>query len=66
MNEMLKFLGFVLLVFVVADLITLPCECEKLPDNYFIIESKETEMCVDENRKTFITKVTKSGRVERN
>lgn len=40
------------------------CDCEKLPENYFVVETKETETCIDENRQTIITKVIKSGKVE--
>lgn len=43
-----------------------PCNCPTVPKNYFFIETKETEMCVDENRQTIVTKVTKSGKVDFN
>ncbi len=39
------------------------CNCS-LPEDYFVIETKETEMCVDENRETFVTKIVKHGRYE--
>lgn len=42
------------------------CNCQKLPENYFVVETKETEMCVDESRQTIVTKITKSGKVEFN
>ena len=44
---------------------TKQCNCQP-PEDYFIIETKETEMCLDENRETFVTKVTKSGKFELN
>ena len=40
------------------------CNCPELPKNYFIVETKETEMCVDDKRKTIVTKVTKQGKYE--
>lgn len=40
------------------------CNCPKLPKNYFTVETKETEMCVDDKRKTIVTKITKQGKVE--
>ena len=40
------------------------CNCQKLPENYFVVETKETEMCIDESRQTIVTKVTRQGKVE--
>lgn len=46
--------------------VTPTCNCAKLPKDYFVVETKETEMCIDENRQSVITKVVKSGKVEIN
>jgi hypothetical protein len=40
------------------------CNCPQIPKNYFTVETKETEMCVDEKRRTIVTKITKQGKVE--
>lgn len=40
------------------------CNCPTLPENYFVVETKETEMCIDENRETVVTKITRSASVE--
>lgn len=40
------------------------CNCPQMPENYFVVETKETEMCLDENRQTVITKVTRQGKVD--
>ena len=40
------------------------CNCPQLPKNYFVVETKETEMCVDDKRRTIVTKITKQGKVE--
>jgi hypothetical protein len=40
------------------------CNCQLPPEDYFIIETKETEMCVDKNRETIVTKITRQGKVE--
>ena len=41
-----------------------PCVCASLPENYFFIETFEDEMCVDQDRTTFITSTTSMGRAE--
>ena len=38
--------------------------CPKLPDNYFTIESVETQHCVNTIGDTIISKVIKESRVE--
>ena len=40
------------------------CNCQLPPEDYFIIETKETEMCIDENRETIVTKITRQGKVD--
>lgn len=36
------------------------------PKDYFIVETKEVESCIDSNRNIHVTKVTKQGKVEYN
>ena len=42
------------------------CSCPKVPENYFIIETKETEMCLTEDRTTVVTQIIKQGKVDFN
>jgi hypothetical protein len=42
------------------------CDCPELPENYFVVETKETETCIDSNRETIVTKVVRSANVESN
>ncbi len=61
----MKWLFEVLIIGGVMWFVFSPSECNcSLPEDYFIIETKETEMCVDESRETFVTKIVKHGRHE--
>lgn len=42
-----------------------PCVCEELPEDYFVIETRETETCIDENRKIHVTKITKQSKIDK-
>ena len=42
-----------------------PCNCAVpvLPQNHFIVDTYETETCVDKNRNTIVTREVKSSKV---
>jgi len=61
--EVLLIGGVIWFVFSPSPSEPVECACS-LPEDYFIIETKETQMCVDENRETFVTKIVKHGRHE--
>lgn len=41
------------------------CQCEKLPENYTVIETDETVSCINEERHSEITRVIRTSQVER-
>lgn len=42
-----------------------PCNCPKLPDNYFVVETNETVTCLNEEREREVTQTIRQAKVER-
>lgn len=43
-----------------------PCVCDKLPENYTVIETNEKVICLNQEREYEVERTIKSAKVERN